>query len=177
MELVDLCPIETWKNLEDEIRARTGLNASVYNIEGIRIIPAENFPNRLCPEIKAQPKGQSFICATAHMNIAILAKSSKEPVIEECDAGLVKLVVPVMVADEFVGAVSGCGMLLENGEVDTFLVNKVAGIDEALLESLVEDIPTLSMAQAEELGLFIKERVAQIVSDYHNRHNGSSKVV
>lgn len=171
MELLDLCPIETWQTLEDEIRARSGLNAAVYNIEGYRIIPTERFPNRLCPEIKADPKGQSFICATAHMNIAILAKSAKAPVIEECDAGLIKLVVPVIVEDEYVGAVSGCGLLLDDGEVDTFLVNKMTGIDEAHLEDLVEGIPALTMAQAEQLGLFIQEQLTRIVSDYQNRHD------
>ncbi|MGD9368295.1 MAG: PocR ligand-binding domain-containing protein [Desulfobacteraceae bacterium] len=169
MELLDLCPIETWKSLENEICARSGLTASVFNIEGIRIRPIEKWPNRLCPEIKANPKGQSFICATAHMNIAILAKTSKEPVIEECDAGLIKLVVPILVNDEFVGTVAGCGLLLDDGEVDTFLVNKITEIDEAHLESLAEDIPALSMAQAQALGQFIKEQVEQIVSDYQKR--------
>jgi ligand-binding sensor protein len=169
MELLDLCPIETWKSLEEEICTRSGLTASVFNIEGIRIIPTEMWPNRLCPEIKANPKGQSFICATAHMNIAILAKTTKAPVIEECDAGLIKLVVPIFVHDEFVGTVAGCGLLLDDGEVDTFLVNKITEIDEAHLESLAEGIPALTMAQVQALGQFISEQVEQIVSDYQKR--------
>lgn len=169
MELLDLCPIETWKSLEDEIHTRTGLNAAVFNTEGIRIIPTETWPNRLCPEIKANSKGRSFICATAHMNIAILAKASKEPVIEECDAGLIKMVVPIFVNAEFVGAVSGCGLLLDDGEVDTFLVSKITEIEEARLERLAEGIPALAMAQARALGQFVKEQVERIVSDYQKR--------
>jgi ligand-binding sensor protein len=166
MELLDLCSLETWKSLEDEIRNRTGLNAAVFNIEGIRIIPTEKWPNRLCPEIKANPKGQSFICATAHMNIALLAKASLSPVIEECDAGLIKLVVPIFVGEEFVGSVSGCGMLLDDGEVDTFLVHKTTGMEETALEDLSTDLPVISMEKAQELSKFITGEVEGIVARY-----------
>ena len=166
MELVELCPLETWKTLEDEIHRRSGLGAAVFNTEGIRIIPNHDWPNKLCPEIKATSKGQSFICATAHMNIAILAKDSHEPVIEECDAGMIKLVVPIFFKDEFIGAVSGCGLLLDDGEVDTFLVNKITDIDEQLVESLSEGMQALSMEQALALCTFIQEELARIVAAY-----------
>lgn len=166
MELLDLCPLETWKSLEHDIHKRSGLNASVFNLEGIRVIPTEQWPNRLCPEIKANPKGQSFICATAHMNIALLSKSSQAPVIEECDAGLIKLVVPIFVGEEFIGSVSGCGMLLDEGEVDTFLVHKTTDMDEAVLEDLSKDLPVISMEKAQELSRFITEAVEGIVTRY-----------
>lgn len=165
MELLDICSLETWKTLEDEIRERSGLNAAVFNIEGIRIIPTSRWPNRLCPEIKADPKGQSFICATAHMNIANQARQTREPVIEECDAGMIKLVVPVYVGEEFVGAVSGCGLLLDDGEVDTFLVNKITDMPEERIEDLSVGLGAVTMDQARELCRFIQDRVAQIVAD------------
>ena len=166
MELVELCPLETWKDLEEEIHRRSGLCASVFNIEGVRINPISAWPNKLCPEIKANPKGQSFICATAHMNIAILARESGEPVIEECDAGMIKLVVPIHVSGEFIGSVSGCGLLLDDGAVDTFLVNKITGMDEHRLESLSEGMPALSMDQIRELGQFIQKELERIISAY-----------
>lgn len=169
MELLDLCPLERWESLEDEIRNRSGLNAAVFNLEGIRIIPTEKWPNRLCPEIKATPKGQSFICATAHMNIALLSKASQAPVIEECDAGLIKMVVPIFVGEEFVGSVSGCGMLLDDGEVDTFLVHKTTDMDEALLEDLSSDLPVISMEKVQALADFISREVEGIVTRYQEK--------
>ncbi len=164
MELLDVCSLETWQALENEIRERSGLNAAVFNIDGIRIIPTHQWPNRLCPEIKADPKGQSFICATAHMNIANQARESREPVIEECDAGMLKLVVPVFMGEEFVGAVSGCGLLLDDGEVDTFLVNKITEMPQERLEELSSGLGAVSMDQARDLCRFIQDRVAQIVT-------------
>ena len=166
MELLDLCPLETWKALEEEIRSRSGLNAAVFNLQGVRIIPVSQWPNRLCPEIKANPKGQSFICATAHMNLALQARESREVVVEECDAGMLKLLVPIFVQDEFLGAVSGCGLLLDSGEVDTFLVNKVTGIEEQRLDELAAGMAAVSMEQAQALGRYIREEVDRIVAAY-----------
>jgi ligand-binding sensor protein len=144
MELTDLCPLEIWAKLEDEIFERSGLNAAIYNTAGVRINGNPRWPNRLCPKIKATPKGQSFICATAHMNIANTAMRQRQPVIEECDAGMVKLVVPIFYKDTFLGIAGGCGRLLEEGAVDTFLVNKITEIDENEIEQLAEGIPILT---------------------------------
>jgi ligand-binding sensor protein len=100
------------------------------------------------------------------MNIAEMAKSSKEPVIEECDAGLLKLVVPVMVDDEFIGAFGACGMILGDGEVDSFMVNKTIGMDEEEIESLSGEISRISSEKAEELALYIENRLEAIVGGY-----------
>lgn len=164
MELLDLCPLETWEALEEEIRDRSGLNAAVFDTQGIRIIPPLKWPNRLCPEIKADPKGQSFICATAHMNLANQARDSRDPVIEECDAGMLKLVVPIYVGDEFVGAVSGCGLLLDDGEADAFLVNKITGMPEERVEELAAGTAAISHDEAQVLCRLIQERVQTIVN-------------
>jgi ligand-binding sensor protein len=169
MQLTDLLPIEAWQTLEVEIRQRSGLSASIFNTDGIRITDNLKWPNRLCPEIKANPKGQSFICATAHMNLANQARRSNAPVVEECDAGLVKLVVPICVDGTFLGAVGACGLLLDDGEVDTFLVNKITEMDEARLEPLTDGIPTISSSAAAALNQFIVQRIAAIVADYQAR--------
>lgn len=174
MDLLDLCPLETWTALEDEIYRRSQLNPAVYNTEGIRIQPNHRWPNRLCPEIKAVPKGQSFICAVAHMNLANMARQDRRPVIEECDAGMVKLVVPIFVQDTFLGAAGGCGRVFEEGEVDTFLVNKVTGLEEDRVEELAGGVPSITMEKAQELAAFIQGRVDRIVGDYLARARAGS---
>jgi ligand-binding sensor protein len=169
MELVDLCPLETWAELEREIYERSKLNPAVYNPEGIRINSNPIWPNRLCPEIKAIPKGQSFICATAHMNIAIEARQTRRPVIEACDAGMIKLVVPIFYKDTFLGAAGGCGLLMEEEAVDAFLVNKITDLEEDEIERLSEGIPMISAHQAQELVSFIQQWIERVVSDYNAR--------
>lgn len=164
MNLIDLAPMARWTELEQEINAKTGLDASVFNPEGYRISEIKNWANRLCPEIKATDKGQSFICAPAHMNIAAMAMKQQQAVIEECDAGMLKMVVPIFYQDQFVGAVGACGMLLDEGEVDSFLVNKMTDIQEDKVEALSEDIPSISSAKAEALSQFISAQIDEIIS-------------
>ena len=169
MELTDLLSVEEWMTLEKEIHNRYGLDTNVFNTDGIRITPYKSWINRICPEIKATDKGQSFICAVAHMNLAVMARNSGQAVVEECDAGIVKIVVPVFVADIFVGAVGACGKCLEDGEVDAFLVNKVTGIDEEKVESLARDIERISPETIAKLISYVEEKIQNIIHRYETR--------
>jgi ligand-binding sensor protein len=163
MKLEDVAPLEKWIDLEVEIHQKTGLDVNVFNVEGYRITEFKKWANNLCPEIKATDKGQSFICAPAHMNIAAAAMRSKEPAIQECDAGLIKMVVPIFVKDEFIGAVGACGFLLDEGEVDSFLVYKMTDIDEEKVENLSKELPAITTAKAQSLSHYIKDQIEKIV--------------
>jgi len=164
MELTDVLPLEKWEALEKEIHERSGLEASVFNIKGIRITDNKGWVNRLCPAIKGTDKGQSFICAVAHMNIAEQARQTRKAAIEECDAGLMKLVVPIFKGDDFLGAVGACGLLLGDGEVDPFLINKTTGIPEKRIETLSEGIGAIPEKDAQSLALFITNRIEDLIS-------------
>jgi ligand-binding sensor protein len=164
MKLTDLAPLERWMQLENDINARSGMDANVFDPQGYRISPQKHWANELCPAVKDTDKGQSFICAPAHMNIAAQAMRSGETVIEECDAGMIKLVVPIFVGGEFVGAVGACGMRFEDGEVDAFLVNKMTEIAEDRVESLAATVPSIGRTQTEELGHYIREEVDRILA-------------
>jgi ligand-binding sensor protein len=159
MKLTDILTIDQWIAFEKDIHERWGMDANVFDSKGIRITDNKQWVNRLCPAIKADDRGQSYICAVAHMNIAEMARQSRKPVIEECDAGLIKLVVPIFVGEEFVGAVGACGLLTEDGEVDAFMINKTLGMDEEEIEALSNDIPQITRHDAEALADYICERL------------------
>ncbi len=163
MKLTDLCPIEKWMAFEKNIHEKSGMDANVFNTDGIRITEYKEWVNRLCPAIKAIDKGQSFICAIAHINIAAQAKQTRSPAIEECDAGLIKLVVPIFVGDQFVGAVGACGLLLEDGEVDEFLINKTTDMAEDVIQDLSQGIGTLSRQKAEALAAYIQQELSTLL--------------
>ena len=163
MNLTDLCPIEKWMAFEKDIHEKSGMDANVFNTDGIRITEYKEWVNRLCPAIKAIDKGQSFICAVAHMNIATQSMQTRSPAIEECDAGLIKLVVPIFVGDEFVGAVGACGLLSEDGEVDEFLINKTTDMAEEVIQDLSQGIGTLPRQKAEDLAAYIQQELATLL--------------
>lgn len=168
MKLTDIAPLDKWLELEQKINERTGLNASVFNVDGLRITNFKKWANKLCPLIKADEKGQNYICAVAHQNIAAEAERTHQPVIAECDAGLMKMVVPIFVNSEFLGVAGGCGYILGNGEVDTFMVNKTIGLADEKLKNLSDDIPVMTQEQAQDHTGFIQNEVDQIIKAYEN---------
>jgi len=163
MKLTDIAPLETWARIENESFEKFGMQSSVFNVDGVRITDTKNWSNRLCPEIKSTDKGQSFICATAHMNMANQARQTRKPVIEECDAGLGKIVVPIFVGDELVGTAGGCGLLLQDGEVDAFAVNKIVELDEDRVADLSDGIPAITAETAETICSFFTEKIKDLV--------------
>jgi ligand-binding sensor protein len=169
MELTNLLPLEKWKEFEKKITRRSGLDANVFGTDGVRITDYKHWANRLCPAIKATDKGQSYICAVAHMNLATQAKQTQTSLIEECDAGLVKIIIPVFVKDEFLGAVGACGMVLDGGEVDPFLINMTTGIDEAEIERLTSDIGAISIEKARSVVSYIEGKISEIISEFEDK--------
>jgi ligand-binding sensor protein len=164
MKLTDICPVEKWEAFEKNIHDRSGMDANVFNTDGIRITAYKEWVNRLCPAVKAIDKGQSYICAVAHMNIAAQAMQTRMPAIEECDAGLIKLVVPIFIGDEFAGAVGACGLLAEDGEVDAFLINKTTDMAEDVIQDLSEGIGTISRQKAQALAEYIQQALDAMLS-------------
>ena len=169
MTLQDILPVEKWIELEMEINQRSNLNASVFDANGIRITDFKKWANRLCPVVKANEKGQSYICAVAHQNAANMAQKTRGAAIIECDAGLVKTVVPIFVNAEFLGVAGGCGLLLRDSEVDTFLVNKTTDIDVGEIENLSNDIATISMEQLKSVIRYIEKELEWIKYNYQNQ--------
>ena len=166
MKLTDLQPLEKWIELEEAIRERSGMRASVYDIDGVGITGQSQHANDLCPAIRATGKGQTYICAVAHQNMAVMAQNGRAPVIEECDAGLIKIVVPIFAGDEFIGAAGGCGLLMEDGEVDDFMINKTTELAEETITKLAGSVATLSQQEAENLAAYIAGEIDRVVKRY-----------
>jgi ligand-binding sensor protein len=169
LKLTDLAPLEKWLALEQKINKRFGLNASVFDVAGVRITDFKKWANKICPVIKSNQKGKNFICSLAHQNIATQAMHTHQPVMESCDAGLMKLVVPVFIDNEFLGAVSECGCLLDNNDVDMFMIHKTIGINEEKLMGLSETIPIMTPKEATSHICFIQNEVARIVNAYEDK--------
>ncbi|WDP89905.1 MAG: PocR ligand-binding domain-containing protein [Desulfobacter sp.] len=171
MELTDICPLSTWEELENAIFKEFNFQGSVFNPDGIRITQVKNWSNPLCPAIKSTEKGQSYICSVAHMNMNAIAKATGATVVEECDAGFSKVVVPIIVDGEFLGVAGGCGLVSEaEGEADTFAVTKITGMDEEKVDALAKDIPVVSESKMEAAINFIESEVARLLAEHHARN-------
>lgn len=162
MKLTDILPVEIWRAIEKEANEKFDLNASVFDADGRRITGEARRVNRLCPAIAGTRDGQTHICARAHQDIVARARRDNAAAIGECDAGLVKIVVPIFVDGEFLGAFGGCGRPLEGEDIDAFYVSKVTGIPEAEVEALGRDIPSLTERETREISAFLTARVRAV---------------
>lgn len=169
MKLTDILPIEKWVELEKEISTLSGACANVYDIDGFKIIKEKNWSNRLCHKINHNKKGQTFICASAHQNMAIVARNTKKGVAQECDAGIVKIVVPIFKNDEFIGSIGCCGLMFEDGEVESFLICKTMDIDEDQIMALAEGVGVISERSAENIIQVIENKISKIITGSNNR--------
>lgn len=166
MKITDLLSKEEWKQLEEEFFLKTGLDANVYDPDGFTFTGLKQWANNICPRIKARPESLQAVCAVAHQNLAHQARRTGKYVIEECDIGLIKICVPIIFENEFLGTFSGCGLLMEEGEVETFLVHKLINMDEAEIEELASQINTMSQIRVTEVAVEMKDRIEKIISDF-----------
>jgi len=166
MELIDILSTEAWARFEKELFDRFHINCTVYNTSGVGVTGKPNWCNRLCPVIKANPEALAAICAPGNQNFMARAKRTGKAVIDECDAGLVKIAVPIFVEDEFIGTAGGCGLLPEGGEVETFMIEKSTGMSEERIADLSASVGTMSDAKAIEMADFIEGRITREVRRY-----------
>ena len=78
---------------------------------------------------------------------------------------MLKLVVPIFANEEYVGAMGACGFLLDDGEVDTFLVNKMTDISADKVERLAEGIAVITTEKAKILSQYITNQISRIILD------------
>ncbi|MBR9986029.1 MAG: PocR ligand-binding domain-containing protein [Desulfosarcina sp.] len=169
MELTDILSREKWEQFEEEVFNRFHINCTVYDDSGQGVTGKPHWCNRLCPQIKANKESLAAICATGNQHFMAQAKQSHKAVIDECDAGLIKITVPIFVDGEFLGTAGGCGLLPAGGEVQTFLLEKTTGLSETEILGLCEGLGTMTQKEAETMAAYIEKRTTQMVNDYLRR--------
>lgn len=164
MSMEDLMALGEWKLFEQEINQTTGLNAAVFDAQGTRITDFVAWANTLCPHIKGNPGSAQAICSVAHQEIARQAQLTRLPVVAECDAGMLKICVPIFKGEVFVGIAGGCGRLADRDRLEFYHIAKVTGLSEAQVEELAAGIPTIEEREAQVATDFIAARVMEIMS-------------
>jgi ligand-binding sensor protein len=164
MKLNDMLTLEEWTEFLKKIYERSGLNATAFDAQGAAVSTYKEWANELCPVIKGNPKGKGMICVNANNNISLMAMKSKKSVTEECDAGMVKFAVPVFTDNEFLGTISGCGLLPEGGEVDTFLIHKMTDLNEEELKKYSHGIKILPSDEINSTIKYIEEEVKKFLT-------------
>jgi ligand-binding sensor protein/predicted Fe-Mo cluster-binding NifX family protein len=166
MALTDILSKQGWVQFEKTLFDRFAINNAVYDRSGTGVTGKPRWCNRLCPQIKANPDSLAAICAPANQHFMAQAKKTRKPVIGECDAGLIKISVPIFVDKAFMGTAGGCGLLPEGGKVETFLIAKTLSLSEAQISGLCHGLGTITKKKTAEMTNFIETWVADRVDGY-----------
>ena len=160
MELTDIATVDEWIQFEKDLFDRFQMNCTVYNASGVGLTGKPTWCNALCPKIKSHQDALSAICAPGNQYFMAQAKRTKKPVIGECDAGLMKIAVPIFTNGDFLGTAGGCGRLPEGGEVETFIIENTLGLEKKEISDLCGGLKTMTAPQAEEMAGYIEQRIA-----------------
>jgi len=161
MELTDIISIELWSQLAEDVHQKFGFNSCIYNTENFIIHSPVGWANEVCPLIKA---GESrIICATSQQNLAKKVSQSRSPVIDECEAGFTKFLVPIFVNGTFIGSAGGCGCLISDNDIDTFYISKAVGKSEDEIKSLLDTIPRVPRDKITEALTYLQKQIEHII--------------
>jgi ligand-binding sensor protein len=164
MQLTDLMTQEDWVEFEKAIHDATGMNAAVFDAAGVRVTSYVAWANGVCPLIKGDAGSAQAICAVAHQEIARQAQQTGQPAVAECDGGMLKICVPIIINGTFLGVAGGCGMLSDEGQLETFHVARATGRTEAEIAALAGGIPRAANDEIKTAVAFIVERLAQALT-------------
>jgi ligand-binding sensor protein len=150
MTPLDLKTKEEWEGILTRFSADTKMTASLTDDAG-KILLSVNSRYPLCSAIRENPDALTFVCSQT--NTAMLAVVSKtlEPVVDLCEAGLIRVVVPVLHDGSLIGQVTACGLASNEDEPDAFLVAKQLDITEEKVLELAQSTPSGSEEELEQI--------------------------
>lgn len=159
MELTDIMPLEGWVELQEELHERFNLNADIMDKDG-KQLAGNTWGNELCREIRGDSKGFGAICAPAGQMFRQLMQEGKAPFAEECDAGMMRISVPIIKDGELLGAVGGCGLVPEGSEVDEFTIDMMSDLDAERITHMASEVSFASEARVKEIQDFFQKRIS-----------------
>jgi ligand-binding sensor protein len=149
---------ENWQELLDEAKSAVGMPAALLD-QNNAILQSSGERNELCTEIRSRKEALPVICGQSQKFMAETARTQKTPVVEICEGGLAKLVVPIFREQNYLGCITTCGSLLPKTEVETFLIQKTSGMGEDAITAMAEKVPIVQKEDLERLGEDLFRRV------------------
>ena len=147
MTPLELMSREDWTGMLARIAEETSMTATLTDDKGNHILEEQGQRYPLCLKIREQEASRTFICSQTNVAMLEEVKRTKRPLIHECEAGLVRMVVPVCREGVLIGQVTACGLATEEEEeIDPFLIAKQVGLSEGEVEDLATLTPAISKA-------------------------------
>ena len=119
----------------------------------------------VCALVRATADGVAAVCSPTSGFFSSQAAATGEPVVDECDAGLVKICVPILARGVHEGDLNACGLLAEDGEVETYLVSKAAGVPETEAEHAARNMQVADRKCVDAAANLLTSAVQDLIRD------------
>ena len=150
LSVYDLKSRETWQELLEETHSALGMPTALLDSGNI-ILQSSGERNELCREIRSRSNAKPVICGQSQQFMAEMARTRQSSVVEICEAGMAKLVVPVFHDQNCLASLTACGCLLPETEIETYLIEKTTGMGEDAIAGMAEKIPAAQEEQLQQL--------------------------
>jgi ligand-binding sensor protein len=140
MTPLDLKTKEEWEKILDRFARDAKMTACLTDETGKQLICAsERFP--LCGAIREDRDALTFICSQTNTAMLAVVKQTLRPEVDACEAGLIRVAIPIFRDGSLVGQVTACGLASNDEELNSFLLSKQLGIPEEEVLKLAESTP------------------------------------
>ena len=151
MTPMDLRSKEEWEGLLTRVAEEVRMTACLTDAKGGIIMGVgDRYP--LCGAIRANQEAISFICSQTNMAMLSVIQETRQPEVDLCEVGLLRMVVPIFRDNELVGQVTACGLVEDPEDLDTFLASKELNIAEEQVEDLAKTTPSGSKDELLKVG-------------------------
>lgn len=146
MTPMDVKTEDEWKQIIEQFAGQVAMTTCLADDAGAH--PSLCHPDRypLCAAIREDAEAATFICGKANVAMLAVARKTLRPVVDMCDAGLFRIVVPIVREGALAGLMVACGVASDDvdEELDAFLVSRQLGIPETEVEELARATPAAS---------------------------------
>jgi ligand-binding sensor protein len=151
MTLMDLKKKEAWKSILDRFSLDVNMTACLIDEAGNSLLCSfDRYP--LCRTIRDDQEAATYICSQTNIAMIAVVKRTLRPEVDVCEAGLLRVVVPIVQDGVVVGQIAACGLASEDEELGSFVVAKQLGVSEEQVEGLARSTPFGSEEELQRLG-------------------------
>lgn len=165
---LDILSEEQWSEILKAFSAELDMVATLVDPRGNILLHVGDYTD-ICIMVRKRPQSLTFVCGQTSQALMTQAQRTKGPVIEPCQIGLCKLLIPIFSGEEFIGAVAACSRALAGEELDPFMVAQELGISEQEAESLLSSVPKIEEEKLTDVALYWEDRIKELISSQIKR--------
>jgi ligand-binding sensor protein len=146
-----------WNRFEQSLHDDFGVNAVTLKIDGTRRTSGDMlWANSLCALIKTNKAGKRKICDRLLKMLIHAVKTRRALAMDECAAGMNKIVFPIIQDDDINGFVNICGRPFSNADrIYTDYIRETIGADAQEIEKRLASLTPIDPRTFKEMKHFI----------------------